>query len=503
MAKQLRDYQRDALQAVRDSVRQGVKRVVLQAPTGSGKTLVACDLVNGALSKGNRMTFVVSSLSLIDQAVTMFWDEGIRDVGVIQANHVLSDWSRPIQIASIQTINSRKIYPECQAVVIDECHQLHKAHIQWMQHPDWKDVPFVGLSATPWTSGLGKYFETLLVMSTTRELIDRGYLSKFKVYAADHPDLSQVKVVAGDYHEKQLSGVMQSGGLVANVIETWRTMWGKDKTLVFGVDCAHAEALRDRFLEAGISCAYQDAQTPSAERAAIKRGFHDGTYRVVCNVGTLTTGVDWDVRCLVLARPTKSEMLFVQICGRALRTADGKDHALILDHTDTTSRLGMVTDIHHEHLSGGKFDQSAKVIRKPALPKPCPKCDFLIPPRVLKCPECGYERKIESHVHEREGVLVEFTGSSRARKKTSPKLFPYTPEEKARFYQQLKGYALERGYKPGWAFMKFIDKFAHKPEWAWQALPPMAPGPEVRNWIKAALIAWAQSRNRPHTNEPA
>src|SRR5262252_4823609 len=274
--KELRPYQAQALLDLRSTVAQGVLRVVVQAPTGAGKTRVAADIVQGAQRKGNKLAFVVSSLSLIDQAVEMFYAEGIKDVGVIQAEHIRTDWSQPVQVCSIDTIRSRKAYPEAQVVVIDECHRLYKAHIAWMgrlgRHnkgeerivnaaPGWEKVPFIGLSATPWTKGLGRYFESLLVMSTTQELIDLGYLSKFKVFAADHPDLSGVKDVAGDYHEGQLSAVMRENALVANIIETWRTRWNQDKTLVFGVDCAHAQALQARFLDAGISAGYQDANT--------------------------------------------------------------------------------------------------------------------------------------------------------------------------------------------------------------------------------------------------
>jgi hypothetical protein len=367
-----------------------------------------------------------------------------------------------------------------------------------MQHPDWKTVPFIGLSATPWTRGLGKYFDSLLVMSTTKELIEAGYLSKFKVFAADHPDLSGVKIVAGEYHEGQLSTVMSEQALVANIIETWRTRWGKDKTLVFGVDCAHAKTLQARFLDAGISAAYQEARTPSSERAAIKRGFHDGTYAVVCNVGTLTTGVDWDVRCLVLVRPTKSEMLFVQIIGRALRTAEGKDHALILDHTDTTMRLGFVTDIHHDELSMGKLDTNKPMKAGPPLPKPCPQCACLMAVGQKVCQECGFERKIVSDIIERDGQLVEFDGTFRKKGTTNPTSLPYTYAEKQRFYQQLRGYGIMKGYKDGWAALKYMDKFNEGwPPWSWKNNQPMAPGPEVIQFIRARNIAWARSADNP------
>src|SRR5215471_17649216 len=99
--KPLRDYQQEALDAVRASVGTGIRRLCLQAPTGSGKTVLAAAIVNGAQAKGNRLTFVVPSISLIDQTVQMFYENGIRDIGVIQADHPLTDWSRKIQVASI------------------------------------------------------------------------------------------------------------------------------------------------------------------------------------------------------------------------------------------------------------------------------------------------------------------------------------------------------------------------------------------------------------------
>ena len=90
---------------------------------------------------------------------------------------------------------------------------------EWMQTPEWAKVPFVGLSATPWTKGLGKHYDDLIVATTTAELIDKGFLSPFRVFAPAHPDLSGVKVVAGDYHEGQLSEAMSKPVLVAT---PWR-----------------------------------------------------------------------------------------------------------------------------------------------------------------------------------------------------------------------------------------------------------------------------------------
>lgn len=488
MNRELWDHQAQALEALRQSVRQGVKRIVLQAPTGSGKTALAAAVTEAALHKGNRLAFVVPAISLVDQTVQAFHDEGIKDIGVIQANHSMTDWSRKVQVCSVQTLARRGAWPEAQVVVFDEVHQLHDTHKKWLADENWKHVPFIGLSATPWTKGLGKHFETLLVAATTAELIEKKFLAPFRVFATGHPDLKDVKVVAGDYHEGQLSQAMQSGGLSADIVETWIKRWNRDKTFCFGVDCAHAKALQERFTAAGVPCAYQDAKTPPAERAEIRRDFHNGTIRMVANVGTLTTGVDWDVRCLILARPTRSEILYTQIIGRSLRTAPGKDSALILDHSDTTMRLGFVTDIHHECLDGGK--EVAKAERKAPLPKECPLCNVLKPARTKLCPNCGFETKPVNGIYEDDGSeLVEVTNG--ARKRAGKRV--WSEVEKRVFYAMLLGYSAEKGYARGWASHKYRVKFAVWPR-GMDGVGAITPSLEVRSWIRSQNISYAKSK---------
>src|ERR1700677_4397963 len=124
----LRPYQQQALDDIRASVRGGVRRLVVQAATGAGKTKLAAAIVEGALGKNGRVAFIVPAIALVDQTVEVFWNEGIRDVGVIQANHEMTDWSKPVQICSIQTIKRRKAYPDATVVIFDEIHQFHEAH---------------------------------------------------------------------------------------------------------------------------------------------------------------------------------------------------------------------------------------------------------------------------------------------------------------------------------------------------------------------------------------
>ena len=487
-------HQSAALEALRQTVAQGVRRIVLQAPTGSGKTLLSAAIIESALAKGKRVTFVVSSLALIDQTVEALYHEDIRDVGVIQANHVATNWGKPVQVASVQTLLRRGSYPQSDVVIIDECHALHECHKTWLTHEGWRSVPFIGLSATPYTKGLGKYFQTMITVATTQEMIDKGILSPFRVFATGHPDLKDVKTVAGDYHEGQLSNAMQAGSLSADIVRTWEKHWNKDKTLCFGVDCAHAQALQARFEEAGISCGYQDARTPADERAEIKRKFHNGTYQVVTNVGTLTTGVDWDVRCLILARPTKSEMLYQQIVGRALRTAPGKEHALILDHSDTTERLGFVTDIFHDHLHDGKENTKAAP-RKP-MPKECTSCTAMKPAGMRKCPNCGFEPVAVSNFRERDDVELHEVDKNAVSRRASARTF--TQQEKAIVFAELKGYALKHNYKSGWADNKYRDKFKCWPERDIKHVAPIVDTISLGtlNWIRHTQIAWRNSQRR-------
>jgi DNA repair protein RadD len=417
--------------------------------------------------------------------VSKFWQEGITELGVIQANHVMTDWSRPVQIASVQTLQRREI-PAADVVVIDEAHRWFDFYGRWMCDSAWLGKPFIGLSATPWTRGLGQYFDDLIIAATTADLVASGFLSPFRVYAPAHPDLTGVRTVAGDYHEADLSAAMNKQRLVADVVETWQRRAENRLTFCFAVDRAHARHLQAKFEEAGVTTGYIDAFTPAKEREEIRQRFHDGEIRVVVNVGCLTTGIDWDVRCIVLARPTKSEILFVQIVGRGLRMAEGKDDCLILDHSDNTLRLGFVTDIHHATLDDGRARASGKGsgVR---LPKACPKCAYLNPPHTPVCAACGFKAEAVSRVSAADGELIEITG----RRKRGVA----TPEEKAAFFAQLKGYAQQRGYSPGWAAHKFREKFDAWPSEC-RNVPAHEPTPQVMSWIKSRNIAWAKSKRR-------
>jgi DNA repair protein RadD len=480
MRSELHEHQRLAEAQLRESLRSGHRRPIIQSPTGSGKTVLAAAIVEKALAKGKRVIFTVPKLSLIDQTVERFNEEGIKAIGVIQGYHPGTDGTQPVQVASIQTLRRRKL-PEADLVLVDEAHEVHDFYREWMEKPEWKKIPFIGLTATPWTKSLGKLYDDLIVPTTMAELIEKGFLSKFKVFAPSHPDLAGVRTVAGDYHEGQLSEVMSKKELTADVVKTWLEKAEDRPTLAFCVDLAHARKLQEQFEASGVACGYVDAFTSRAERGEIAERFRARLLQVVCSVGTLTTGIDWDVRCIILARPTKSEILYVQIIGRGLRTGVGKDHCLILDHSDTTLRLGFVTDIHHEELNDGKPNIATKAsVAEEKKPRECPACKALKNTHI--CPSCGFAPVKQSQLKVRDGELVELD----YRKGKAP------IGDKQSLYSGLLFYAGSRGYKKGWAAQQYRQAFGVWPRGL--AERPIPPTIEQSQWIKSRQIAFAKGR---------
>lgn len=496
MAAVLRPHQISLIDRIYAAIAAGERRIAAQAPTGFGKTVVAAAMTSTALTQMKRVIVTVPAISLIDQTVEKFWKEGIRDVGVIQASHPSTDYSRPVQIASVQTLQRRyratdalsRSVPSADLVLIDEVHRWFDFYGDWLSSAAMSDVPVIGLTATPWTRGLGKHFNKLIVGATAQELIDGKYLAPFRVFAPASPDLSSVRTVAGDYREDDLGRAMNKAELVADVVDTWLARGGRRPTLCFAVDRAHAKHLQAKFQAAGIVAGYVDAYTNTAERKRIEAAFQRGDIKVVCNVGCLTTGIDWDVRCIILARPTKSEILFVQMIGRGLRTADGKDDCLILDHSDNHVRLGFVTDIHHEHLDDGKPRAKAEPKEPGQLPKKCPSCSFLKPPRMLECPSCGFKPEPKCSVVNASGELIELTDRCTVNAVSQAK-------DKVAFYRELKGYGANRQYKPGWTAYKFKEKFGHWPN-GLEHLPPSDPSPTTLSWIRSRQIAFAREQER-------
>lgn len=484
--KELRPHQHKAIDQLRESLRTRHKRPVLRLPTGAGKTLIAAKIIANAVAKGKRVLFVVDAIELIDQTVTAFYAEGLHGIGVIQAQHPMTDYSRPIQIASVQTL-ARRQCPPFDLCIIDECHSRFVAHDKLMEANE--AVPFIGLSATPWARGMGLWWDDLIQPASIAELTEAGYVARLEAYAPAHPDLSGVKVRAGEYDDVALSTVMRGEKLVADIVSTWKQLGQDRPTLCFCVDLAHAEMMRDRFEQAGVGAGYIDGKTEIVDRKAVRRRLEAGDIRVVCSVGTMIKGVDWKFGTVIDGQPTKSLMRHVQKLGR-LRPFAEWDTALVLDHSDNILRLGLPIDIHRDTLDTTKKGEKpdAPEAEAKALPKGCPQCSAIKPPGVKACPACGFEVKRHSDLSEGAGALSLVGGE-----KTGPKKQDATPFEREVYFRMLLGWALKNGKDERQAAGRYREKWGTWPAKK-HGLAPLQPSAEVLSFIKASQIRWAKGQ---------
>jgi DNA repair protein RadD len=478
MTRQLYPHQERTLAMLRHSIARGNRRILICCPTGSGKSVVKAVIIRDELAKSDPVLVTVPSITLVDQMVRILASEGVHELGDMQANHKLTAPMMLVQVACLATF-ARRGMAEPGIVLVDEAH-INNRHLARLMKR-WRNSLWLGWTATPGTERLGLLYDDLLIPTTTKELIETGHLSAFKVFAPSHPNLSGIKMVAGDYKRGQLSERMCGSQLVADVVETWLRLGRGRPTLVFAVDRAHAKVLQQRFLAAGVRAEYVDAKTSGEERDVIRERMERGETEVTVNIGCLTTGCDWPfVSCVVLARPTKSVMLYVQIVGRGLRTYPGKEFCLILDHSDTTLQHGFVTEIEWGPLDRGSADVSGVRHKETVKPQACVRCHALMPKGERRCPECGHVIEVPK-VRVGDGDLVELSRTK------------VTMLNQQSWFSQLLWIAEQHGHEDGWVAHTFRRKFGQWP----RDLDKIAnhAGTKVRRYVRHQLISYAKTRS--------
>lgn len=487
---ELRPHQQQILNDLRLSFSQGLKRPMVYAAVGVGKTIVAAHIVAGTLDKGKRVLFVAPYTALINQTARSFMDQGIPQPGIMQADHPWTNPGKRLQIASVQTLARRKL-PDVDLVIVDEAHLQYEVIAKLMSETD---IPVIGLSGSPFSKGLGKHYNNLIHTTSMRELIDQGFLSDYVAYSHDKPDLTGIKTVAGDYHEGQLGDRMSDPKLIGCVIDTWLKHGENRPTVCFCVNVAHAEFVGTEFERVNISNVVITGKTPMEDRERYFVDFKKGNIKILVNVGTLVAGFDSDVRCIIDAAPTKSDIRHVQKLGRGLRTATGKDHLIILDHAGNLVNLGFPDDIEIDSLCTGNKKEAAerkekeKASKKEKEPKECAKCHHMKKAGEHECSACGFTPKFVENVEIEDGELTSI--------KTTNK---FTKDDKQRIYSELKGFQRERmlsgkTLSDGWVANNYKGMVGVWPRGLRDT--PTTPSEQVRGFIKHKAIAWAKSKNK-------
>lgn len=290
-----RNFQVTAREKLRAGFVDGHRSQMVMAPTGSGKTILAMFLIQESLMRNKRVIFVADRRTLINQTSKVADELGLISHGVMMANHWRYNISLPFQIASAQTL-ARRDWPDADLIIIDEAHTQLKA---WTEHVPTCRAAVIGLSATPFSTGLGKLFTNLINAATMRELTDSGYLVPMRVMTCTKIDMRGAATAGGEWTDK--AAEERGMDIVGDVVHEWIKHADNRKTIVFGSTIAHCEGMAREFNSAGIMAAVFTAETKEEERKAILADFepHDSALRVLISVEALAKGFDQkDVSCL-------------------------------------------------------------------------------------------------------------------------------------------------------------------------------------------------------------
>jgi len=387
----LRPYQFKAVTDVRAAL-ETHHSVVLQMPTGSGKTFTGVEIARERLGVGP-VWFLCHRKELIKQAMRTFKRAGI-DFGVI-APWAKREPGKLMQIGSVDTLRNHDAeFPKPKTVMWDECHRA--AAKTWAalmrRHPQ---AAHVGLTATPERldgKGLDDLFEALVVGPSVADLIDAGHLSRFRWFAPTEPDLTAARMSKGDYRADDLDKAMNRPVLIGDAIEHYQRIAPGTRAIVFCPSVAMSENVAARFQEAGISAAHVSGNSPDAERDLLVADFAAGRIKVLVNVDLFIEGFDVPgIETVILLRPTRSLRVFLQMVGRGLRLDAGKTIVTVLDHAGMCMEHGFPDATFEWSLEGGARTRRIENARKAGeVIRRCPKCGCAHPISAI-CPECGYE----------------------------------------------------------------------------------------------------------------
>ena len=503
---ELRPYQVDAIRRLEAAEASGKKKIILQALTGLGKTVVSCALMEHAVASGLRVLFLAHRRDLIFQCANKIREFGLN-CGIVMGSEAMNH-SEPIQVASVQSLHGRGIkrnriaMPDADLVIIDEVHKsLSTTYLDIINH--YSNSIILGLTATPCRSdgrGLGHVFEHMEVCMKMDQAVKEGWLVPVRYFAPSVPDLKGIKVTAGDYNQGQLEDRLDQVKLIGDIVENWTRLGDNRQTVIFSSGVKHAMHIAEAFRAAGHNFEYVCGDTPQEERNRVNRGLADGTIRGVANAMVWTEG--WDnprVSCAILARPTKSPGLYIQMAGRILRPYPGKSDAKIIDHSGSIYNLGRLDEYSDWELNadGNLFKQVQEKIKKKGKEITCESCKAVYSGE-RRCPECGNEPKSF-------GKGIEFIDGRLYELGTQPAL-PRNPATapswlKQKWYSQILCYAELRGYKMGWVSHTYRDKFGVWPRGLSSKVEQ--PGKEVMAHIQKKIMQYKYMQRGQGANRNA
>lgn len=486
MELHLREHQSKVIDELREGFRQGHRSQLLYAPTGFGKTEVAIALMKATAEKYKRAAMVLDRIVLVDQTSMRLTKYGLSH-GVMQAGHWKFNPMEMLQVCSAQTLERRDDFPKVDLLIIDECHISRAQTSEYIRaNPDLK---VVGLTATPFTKGLGGLYSNVVCGATNGWLVDNKWLTQLRVFIAKEINMSGATKIAGEWSQQVASvrGMQITGDIVDEWVKKTHEVFGRPrKTIVFCAGVDHGADLVQQFAQRGynfVSISYKD--NDDFKRQAIDDFARPDTeIHGLIATDILTRGFDVsDVMIGVSARPfSKSFSSHVQQMGRIMRPHEGKEFALWLDHSGNYLRFKDDWDeLYDDGVQELKKEEKAK--KEPSdrekTESKCPKCGWVWARNAISCISCGHVRERRSQVSSVPGELQEL-GNTRV------------GDDRQGFYSELLYYAHLRNYNPNWAGHKYREKFGAWPRGLSSVMK--YPSPATFKWVKSRQIAWAKRR---------
>lgn len=504
----LRDYQELCIEQVRQAIRAGYRKILIVAPTGSGKTVIAAKIVQLAAEKLRRSMFLAHRRELIYQCADKLVKFGV-DHGILMAGEYPYG-AADCQVASIQTLAARCIttermpLPNSDLIVVDEAHRsLAPTYVTLINH--YGEQVVIGLTATPIRSdgkGLGHVYDYMVLCPSIGELIRLGHLVPPVTFAPTIPDLTGVKIKGGDYDDRELEARMNRRQLVGDIVGHWHRLAHDRPTIVFATGVKHSISIRDEFVKQGIKCAHVDGETDKKDRKEILDDLHNDRIQVVTNFGVLVEGFDEPrLSAGIIARPTKNLGVYIQMGGRILRPCEetGKTDARLIDHSGNVYEHGFIQDNHRWMLEEGRALNASNDDRQRELdakdPITCMMCATVYTGQRI-CPHCGHEPvKKGRYIESRSGDLMEVRAESRR----TAKARKFTPEQRELWYRSIIRIGIN---KPkvmnvlGWSAHRYKKKFDEWPEnwFSQEALDEALP--EVKSWQRGNDIRYAKAMEK-------
>lgn len=406
----LRDYQAEMIAEVRENFRRGLNSQLIVSPTGSGKTIAFSYMAQSASRKGKRVGILCHRVELLAQICAAL-ERFEVDHAVVAPGHLVNRKSL-VQVASVFALARRlNVYPQFDLLIIDEAHHAIPGSTWGAVIAANPQAKLLGVTATPERlsgHGLGDFFKTMVLGPSTASLIERGWLSPYRLYAPATCSMDGVHSRMGDFVKAEMEAVVDKPSITGDAVTHYLKLLPNQRALAFCVSIKHATHVAEQFRQAGVVSSHIDGEMDRVERAQKIRDFTAGRIHVLTSCDLISEGFDCpEIDAAILLRPTQSLALYLQQVGRSLRIAPGKRVATLLDHCNNVGRHGLPDDEREWTLEGRATRRKSQSDDAVAI-KTCGTCFATVHASKPICPHCGTPFPVKAReVEHVEGDLVE------------------------------------------------------------------------------------------------